>query len=241
MAGKGYVHAFQIDQGHTLQIYQGSLVEVEVDVLVSSDDNYLSAGGGVSYALASAAGQEIREEYRKLVESQRPRIGDIVRTSAGALPCRYLYHAITVDFDLNHNLDEKGLRCLVVNLLNRATEDGIRSLGIPAIGTGKALFNLGRASEIIVEELLLRLVDTPVERVILALIGDEAEQLFYERVVRAQADRMASLALRRRETSSSNASPDPVGTVRQSPPAGSGDLSMTQILVKWVSGVLSIP
>lgn len=215
MAGQGYVHAFQIDSGHTLHIYQGSLVGVEADALVSSDDNYLSAGGGVSRALANAAGFLVRMECQSLVSRQRPNLGDVVRTSAGALPCKYLYHAITINFDSNTYMDETALRRLVANLLDMATRDGVRSLGMPAIGSGAAGFNLGRASEIIVEELLIRLVDTPIERLVLALVGDNAEQLFYERLVRGQADRLASMALRRRETM-------PAETITAPPVDGAG-------------------
>ena len=60
-------------------------------------------------------------------------------------------------------------------------------------------FNLDRASEIIIDELLIRLVDTPIQRVILALMGNEAECLFCESIVRTRADRLATIALRRRE------------------------------------------
>jgi O-acetyl-ADP-ribose deacetylase (regulator of RNase III) len=197
----GYVHGFEIDANHSLHIYQGSLVRVEAHALVSSDDNYLTAGGGVSGALARVAGFEVERERQELVWGQsRPTIGDVVRTSGGNLPCRYLYHAITIDFDLNTYMDEVALRRLIANLLSQATEDGVRSIGLPAIGTGAAYFEIGRAAEIIIDELLVRLVNTPIKRVVLALMGDEAERLFYERLVRSQAERLASAELRRRES-----------------------------------------
>ena len=53
---EGYVHGFEIDADHSLHIYQGGLVRVQADALVSSDNNYLSAKVGVSLALALAAG-----------------------------------------------------------------------------------------------------------------------------------------------------------------------------------------
>ena len=42
MTESGYVHRFEIDTSHALHIYQGNLVDVQADALVSSDDNYLS-------------------------------------------------------------------------------------------------------------------------------------------------------------------------------------------------------
>ena len=118
-----------------------------------------------------------------------------MRTSGGGLPCRYLYHAITIDINRHARMDEATLRKLIANLLEQATADGVRSIGIPALGTGAAFFDLGRASKIIIDELLVRLVDTPIQSVILALTGDEAEHLFYERLVRSQANHRELLRL----------------------------------------------
>lgn len=193
-----YIHRFDIDDQHSVHIYQGSLVEVQADALVSSDDNYLSAGGGVSAALARAAGVDVYRQRHRLTQEGRLRLGDVVRTSGGGLPCRHLYHAITIE-DFSHSMDEAALRVLVANLLERATEDGVRHLGLPALGTGVAGFDIARASEIIIEELLGRLTGTCIRRVILALIGDDAQRLFYEQLVRANAPRCAASSLRQFE------------------------------------------
>ena len=152
MGLEGYVHGFEIDPDHSLHIYKGSLVRVQADALVSSDDNDLSAGGGVSRALANVAGIDVARERQEIAYQHRPRLGDVVRTSAGGLPCRYLYPAITIDHDSGAYMDEAALRQLVANLLEQATQDGIRSIGMPALGTGAAAFDLGQASEIIIDE-----------------------------------------------------------------------------------------
>ena len=219
---EGYVHGFEIDADHSLHIYQGSLVRVQADALVSSDDNYLSAEGGVSLALALAAGFDVDRERQQIVREHRPTLGEVVRTSGGGLPCRYLYHAITIDFDRNAYMDEAALRKLIANLLKQATADGVRSIGMPALGTGAVSFNLDRASEIIIDELLIRLVDTPIQRVILALMGNEAERLFYESIVRSRADRLATIALRRRERHAGEPAtpPGPAGSIH-APTTGS--------------------
>ena len=47
--------------------------------------------------------------------------------------------------------------------------------------------------------MLVRLIDTPIDRVVLALIGDDAEGLFYEQLVRSQSRRLASIELRRHD------------------------------------------
>jgi O-acetyl-ADP-ribose deacetylase (regulator of RNase III) len=192
------MHRFDVDERHSVHIYQGSLVEVQVDALVSSDDNYLSAGGGVSAALAEAAGRDVDRERHRAAQERHLRLGDVVRTSGGGLPCRILYHAVTIE-DFRRYMGEPTLRRLVGNLLNCASDDAIHSLGMPALGTGVAGFDIARASEIIIEELLARVVDTPVRHIILALIGNEAQRLFYEQLVRANAPRCAASSLRQFE------------------------------------------
>jgi O-acetyl-ADP-ribose deacetylase (regulator of RNase III) len=198
MATGRYVHRFDLDDRHSVHIYLGDLAEVQADALVSSDDNYLSAGGGVSAALAWVAGDAVARERLKLAREGRPRLSDVVRTAAGGLPCRLLYHAITIE-DFKHYLNEPALRKLVANLLKSATEDGVRTLGMPALGAGAAGFDIVRASEVIIEELVGRLLETPVRHLILALVGDEAQRLFYEQLVRATAPRVAASSLRRIE------------------------------------------
>ena len=200
----GYVHAFQFPDGCSIHLYQGSLAEVRADALVSSDDNHLSAGGGVSAALARMAGTVVAMERERIAREDRPSLGDVVCTSAGGLSCRYLYHAITIDFDRRSFQSEASLRRLVANLLDRATADSVSSLGIPALGTGAAAFELGRASEVIVEELVERQPHSSVRRVILALLGDEAERDFHENLLRAVGMRRATDELRRRNDSQIN-------------------------------------
>src|ERR1017187_603525 len=111
-----YLHRFAIDDQHMVQIYHGNLAEVRADALVSSDDNHLSAGSGVSRALAAVAGDAVARERKQLKEKGGIKLGDVVRTSPGGLPCKHLYHAITIE-DFRHYLDEESLRKLVGNLV----------------------------------------------------------------------------------------------------------------------------
>jgi O-acetyl-ADP-ribose deacetylase (regulator of RNase III) len=199
MRSRGYVHTFEIDPEHKLHIYLGSITDLTADAIVSSDDNYLSAGGGVSAAIASAAGIGIRDVYRKIISKAKSTVGDVLRTSAGALNARYLYHAITIDFDKNQTMDEGRLQRLVRNIIRSAKADGIQSLAMPALGTGAAFFQLQRAASVIISELVRGIADTKISDLTLALVDSEATELFYEETVRAQADSVAVRGLRKRE------------------------------------------
>jgi hypothetical protein len=88
-----------------------------------------------------------------------------------------------------------------------------------------------RASEVIIEELLACLLETPVRHLVLALVGDEAQRLFYERLVRANAPRCAASSLRRIEKRM--ASPPT--------PAEKSDLSPGACAGATVGGVLPGP
>lgn len=199
MHPRGFVHTFEIDAEHKLHIYLGSITDITADALVSSDDNYLSAGGGVSAAIASAAGLGIRDTYQKLVSKVKSTVGDVLRTSAGALNAQHLYHAITIDFDKDKHMDESGLRRIIRNILKLAETDGIQSLAMPALGTGAAFFELDRAASVIISELIRRLTDTKISNVTLALVDNDATRVFYEEALRMQADSVAVRALRQRE------------------------------------------
>src|SRR5437763_858042 len=108
----GYVHGFELDPNHSLHIYQGSLVEVQADALVSSDDSHLTASGGVARALRQQAGIDVRRECDQIAQERHLTVGDVVSTAPGRLPCHHLYHAITIDFDRRLFIDESNLRRL---------------------------------------------------------------------------------------------------------------------------------
>src|SRR4051794_8348674 len=81
--------------GSKITLHAGSITESRAEVLVSSDDTELSMGGGVSEALRTAAGESLLRDAKKI---ERARPGDVIVTSAGALSARYIFHAVTFDW-----------------------------------------------------------------------------------------------------------------------------------------------
>jgi O-acetyl-ADP-ribose deacetylase (regulator of RNase III) len=122
--------------GHsTLTLEFGDLTTSAADVLVSSDDAYLTMGGGVSAAILRAAGESILRDAAKKVPAQ---LGDVVVTTAGALPAKHVFHVITIgDGPLTPHevVAQSTRRCL--ELLRTL---GLRSIAFPAIGAGVAGF-----------------------------------------------------------------------------------------------------
>src|SRR5690242_18531681 len=87
----------------TISTMVGNITQIEADALVSSDDVYLSMGGGVSFALSEAAGDALRDDARK--QPVPLPLGSVWVTSAGRLPARYVLHATTIDFRLDPPVD----------------------------------------------------------------------------------------------------------------------------------------
>ncbi len=119
---------------------------------MSSDDSYLTMGGGVSASIRRAAGQGILTEVAKRIPAK---LGDVIVTSAGLLKAKYVFHAITIG-EGNAAAGE-----VIANATSRSLtllrELGLSSIAFPAIGAGAAGFALedvaSKMAEVIVSEL----------------------------------------------------------------------------------------
>ena len=77
----------------TFRVVFGSILKSRAQVIVSSDDCYLSEGGGISRVIAMAGGEKVMYECRKMAPV---RLGDVAVTTAGRLPQKYIFHCITL-------------------------------------------------------------------------------------------------------------------------------------------------
>lgn len=113
----------------------GDLTKSSADVVVSSDDAYITMGGGVSAAILRAGGESILIDAAKKVPA---RLGDVVVTAGGRLPAKHVFHAITIGEGTlrpREVIARTTRRCL--ELLD--TLD-LGSIAFPAIGAGVARF-----------------------------------------------------------------------------------------------------
>jgi serine/threonine-protein kinase len=84
---------------------------------------------GVGGALRSKGGQEIEDEA---LRGGRRALGECVATGGGALACRYVLHAVSAWKEASC-IARASQRALLL-----AEELGLRTLAIPALGTGSA-------------------------------------------------------------------------------------------------------
>jgi O-acetyl-ADP-ribose deacetylase (regulator of RNase III) len=124
--------------GHTVRVLFGDLASLRepVDAIVSSDNNYLSHGAGVSRALWTAAGPELEQ----FVEAAKPQLhlGDVYVTPGFRLPCRFLLHAVSIDLDQNRSILEPELPKLYQRIFESAGAEKCAEVALPLIGAGSA-------------------------------------------------------------------------------------------------------
>jgi putative ATPase len=88
-------------------------LKAEADAIVSSDDQSLTMGGGVSGALNAASGWVLHQEARIY---ERVRHGGGVVTGAGQLKAKFVLHAVTLDFMERKTLEPN--RDVILQLLD---------------------------------------------------------------------------------------------------------------------------
>lgn len=119
----------------TFAITYADIVSLGADALVSSDDNYLSMGGGVSAAIRVAAGGALIADTKKHVPLN---LGDVAVTGAGAISAKYVFHGITIDVRNAMYADAEIIRNITHRCLELAVTLGIQKIAFPALGTGSA-------------------------------------------------------------------------------------------------------
>ena len=117
----------------SVRLANDNIAARKADVLVNAANNRLHMGGGVAAALRSRGGIEIHQEA---VRKAPARIGSVVRTGAGALAARYVYHAVVIDYDVSKGTSVVDVAEVMRNLVNMAIADGVKSMALPLFGAG---------------------------------------------------------------------------------------------------------
>lgn len=138
-----------------LTVIFGNILNSHAEVIVSSDDCYVSMGGGVSRAILSAGGGSIIKDAQKMTPVP---LGDVIATTAGALKHqKYVFHCITIDKKrgmqilANQVTEEDVLNYLLQHAVDKcfhlmqAME--LTSIAFPAIGAGSACIPIQKVIE----------------------------------------------------------------------------------------------
>jgi O-acetyl-ADP-ribose deacetylase (regulator of RNase III) len=131
---------------HRLQLLQGDVTRQTVDAIVNAANSRLLAGGGVDDAIHRAAGPGLQAELDRRYPQGCP-TGEVVVTSAGGLPAKYVLHAVGPVWQGGLRGERDQLAAVYRRSLELAWEHGCRSLACPAISTGAYAYPIDLAAE----------------------------------------------------------------------------------------------
>jgi O-acetyl-ADP-ribose deacetylase len=155
-----------------LEVVEGDITELDVDAIANAANDQLWMGMGVAGAIKRAGGEEIEREAMALGPIE---VGDAVATGAGRLPARFVIHGAVMGQDLRTTAEL--VRRTTRRCLELADELGVRSLALPAFGTGVGGFDLGECARIMVIEARAFEART-LERLVFAVFGSKAREAF---------------------------------------------------------------
>lgn len=155
-------------------IIAGDLVEQDVDAIVNAANSDLILGGGVAGAIRSRGGRTIQAEC----DAHGPvKVGEAAVTGGGDLPAHHVIHAASMA--LGGATTAESLQSSMDHAFRLAQQLGVKTIGVPAVGTGIAGFPMD-ACAVVMARALRRALDngwTP-DEVRFILFGDGARRAF---------------------------------------------------------------
>jgi O-acetyl-ADP-ribose deacetylase len=132
-----------------LRLVTGDITLVAADVIVNAANSALAGGGGVDGAIHRAGGPSIMEELHKI----RRQIGtcpagSAVATGAGALPARWVFHAVGPIYRGGGHGEAEAFASCYRTCLQMAQEREAGSISFPSISTGAYGYPVAEAAQI---------------------------------------------------------------------------------------------
>lgn len=138
-----------------IEVWQGDITMLDVDVIVNAANPTLLGGGGVDGAIHRAAGPGLQDECRQLPEL-RPGIrcatGDVQATAAHGLRARHVFHTVGPVWKDGQRDEAALLANCYWRSLRLAEEMELESIAFPAISCGVYGYPLQQAARIAATE-----------------------------------------------------------------------------------------
>lgn len=125
-----------------INILQGDITEIKVDVVVNAANNTLLGGGGVDGAIHRKGGRIILDQCKKIGGCPT---GEARITTAGNLPSLYVIHTVGPKYTDGDSREEELLYNSYYNSLKLAQDYNLRSIAFPSISTGAYKYPIEKA------------------------------------------------------------------------------------------------
>jgi O-acetyl-ADP-ribose deacetylase (regulator of RNase III) len=165
-------------------LQEGDLTETEADAIVNAANNDLQLGGGLAGVIRRKAGDAIQRECNDIGTIP---VGGAAMTSGGKLKARHIIHAASMQ--LGGQTTAHGLRASTAHSLRIASENGLRSIAFPAIGTGIGGFPLSECAAIMLHEVAEHLKRPTTLETVQFVLFDKTSLAAFEKALREMKDR----------------------------------------------------
>lgn len=132
-----------------VHVAQADITNLPVDGIVNPANSLGIMGSGVAAAIRRAGGDEIQQETMQMAPIA---VGAAIITGAGALPCKYVIHAPTME-EPGDKIGVENVRRAARAALIAANARQLEVIAIPGIGTGLGGVPVEEAARAIVEEI----------------------------------------------------------------------------------------
>lgn len=146
-----------------------------MDAIVNAANNDLVLGAGVAGAIRRRGGATIQQEC----DTRGPiRVGEAAITGGGDLPAHLVIHAASMG--LGGITTSHALRSSMNHAFRLARENGVRTIAIPAVGTGVARFPMDECAIIMADSLRDALIGGWAPEEVRFVLFDEAAKTAFE-------------------------------------------------------------
>ena len=173
-----------------IYLSKGDITDMAVEAIVNPANTDLVMGSGVAAAIRRKGGERIQEECERLAPL---RLGAASVTTAGNLRALFVIHAATLK--PGEKATAEAIKLATRQTLFRAEEKTIKSLALPALGTGAAGFSAEECALIMLKVVLEHIkVRTSLEKIHFVLYDDATLKVFEDAYQKLTSRPQASAA-----------------------------------------------
>lgn len=168
--------------GSRVSLLVGDLTEQAVDAIVNAANSSLLGGGGVDGAIHRRGGPAILDACREVRRMNWPDglpTGEVVATTGGALPARYVIHTVGPIYGAHGGEEAALLAACYRNAIRLASQLQLTSIAFPALSTGVYGYPPEKAAPVVSQALRETLAEfSAIEDVRLVFFNASALEVF---------------------------------------------------------------